>query len=98
MNIFVVDERFERPLDVTVPDGLSSLSAEACGLCHAAIYREWSGSMHAKAWIDPYFRVDFIFDGSQQICLNCQAFQHHAPCHMPCCISSGVSNRRSRGV
>lgn len=71
LNIFVVDERFERPLQVETPAGLASLRAADCGTCHQAIYREWSGSMHAKAWSDPYFQVDLLFDGSQQICLNC---------------------------
>lgn len=27
--------------------------------------------MHAQAWTDPYYQVDYRFDGSQQICLNC---------------------------
>lgn len=71
MNIFVVDERFERPMPLETPAGLGSLRAEECGACHQAIYQEWSQSMHAKAWVDPYFQVDFAFDGSQQICLNC---------------------------
>jgi hypothetical protein len=71
VNIFVVDERFERPIRAAVPEGLGSLRAEECGGCHREIYREWAGSMHAMAWEDPYFQVDFAFDGSQQICLNC---------------------------
>ncbi len=71
MNIFVVDERFERPIAAEVPCGLTSVSAEECGPCHAEIYREWSASMHGHAWKDPYFQVDSRFDGSQQICLNC---------------------------
>ncbi len=72
MNIFVVSEEFERPIPVTTaPSGLLSLSATECGVCHSEIYNEWSGSMHARAWTDPYFQVDFAFDGSQQICLNC---------------------------
>ena len=71
LNIFVVDERFERPLQVAMPSGLDSLRAENCGRCHQAIFREWSDSMHARAWTDPYFQVDFAYDGSQQICLNC---------------------------
>lgn len=71
MNIFIVDERFERPMVVEIPEGLSSLSAEECGECHEEIYQEWSGSMHAQAWTDPYYQVDYRFDGSQQICLNC---------------------------
>ena len=71
LNIFVVDEKFERPMHVERPEGLTSLSARECGGCHEDIYREWSGSMHAKAWIDPYFQVDYRYDGSQQICQNC---------------------------
>ncbi len=71
LHTFVVDERFERPMAVEVPEGLSSLSAEECGGCHEEIYEEWLGSMHAKAWTDPYYQVDYRFDGSQQICLNC---------------------------
>ncbi|MEK6776574.1 MAG: multiheme c-type cytochrome [bacterium] len=72
LSIFVVTEYFERPIQVgTIPPGLESLSAKECGRCHREIYEEWSGSMHAHAWTDPYFQVDFVFDGSLQICLNC---------------------------
>lgn len=71
MNIFVVDEKFERPVPVNNPEGLTSISANECKECHEEIYREWSESMHAKAWLDPYYQVDFVADGSQQICLNC---------------------------
>lgn len=71
MNIFVVTEEFERPMTATVPAGLTSLSANECGSCHQDAYEEWAGSMHAHAWTDPYFQVDFEFDRSQQICLNC---------------------------
>ena len=71
MNIFVVHEKFSRPMQVELPEGLDSLSARECGDCHEAIYDEWSKSMHAKAWLDPYYQVDYVFDGSQQICLNC---------------------------
>lgn len=70
MNIFVVDERFERPMVVEIPDGSSSLSAEERGGCHEEIYEERSGSIHAQAWTDPYYQVDYRFDGSQQIRLN----------------------------
>jgi len=71
LNIFAVDARFERPMAESVPEGLSSLSARECGGCHEEIYREWAESMHAQAWSEPYFQVDFKYDGSQQICLNC---------------------------
>ncbi len=72
MNIFVVDDAFALPIPVTEPPaGLQSLSAASCGQCHQAIYEEWSESMHAAAWTDPYYQVDFAFDGSQQVCHNC---------------------------
>ena len=71
MNIFVVDERFERPMQIGTAPGIASVKAKECGKCHEAIYREWAGSMHALAWTEPYFQVDFLYDGSQQICLNC---------------------------
>lgn len=71
MNIFTVQEQFERPMKVEIPSGLNSLSAKECGGCHVEIYEEWLESMHAKAWTDPYYQVDFKFDGTQQICLNC---------------------------
>jgi len=71
MNIFIVDERFDRPMVMEIPKGLDSLSASDCGGCHEEIYKEWSTSMHSKAWTDPYFQADYRFDGSQQICLNC---------------------------
>jgi hypothetical protein len=71
MNIFVVHEKFARPMDIEIPAGLDSLSAKECGTCHEEQYNEWSSSMHAMAWTDPYYRVDYVFDGSQQICLNC---------------------------
>lgn len=72
LNIFVVGDAFERPISTTsAPSGLRSLSATECGGCHTEIYAEWSESMHSRAWSDPYYQVDFAFDGSQQICLNC---------------------------
>ncbi len=71
MNIFVVEERFERPMHIEVPEGLSTVSARECKKCHEEIYQEWSESMHAKAWTDPYYQVDYAYDGSQQVCLNC---------------------------
>lgn len=71
IHIFTVSEEFERPTPVKVPQGLGSISAEECAICHEEIAKEWKTSIHADAWTDPYFQVDFEFDGSQQICLNC---------------------------
>lgn len=71
INIFVVGDDFALPMEMEVPAGLDTLLASECGACHVDIYQEWLGSMHAKAWTDPYYQVDLVFDGSQQICLNC---------------------------
>jgi hypothetical protein len=71
LNIYIVHKKFERPMQVSIPEGLDSVSAKECEGCHEEIYAEWKESMHGKAWIDPYFQVDYKYDGSQQICLNC---------------------------
>lgn len=72
MNIFVVSENFERPIDTrnisTPPD---ALRADACGACHGEIHAEWKTSIHSQAWTDPYFQVDWKFDELQQVCKNC---------------------------
>jgi hypothetical protein len=72
MNIFVVSEAFERPVVTgSRPPVPASLRAEDCGRCHREFYEEWSTSIHSQAWTDPYFQVDWDFDGRQQICKNC---------------------------
>jgi hypothetical protein len=72
MNIFIVSEAFERPIPVKeLPAAVDSQSAKACGRCHTEIYTEWTTTIHSQAWTDPYFQVDWKFDGSQQICKNC---------------------------
>lgn len=72
MNIFVVSEAFERPVDTTrVPEPLATLRAEECAVCHSEFYDEWKTSIHSRAWTEPYFQADWKFDGSQQICRNC---------------------------
>ncbi|MFQ5432332.1 MAG: hypothetical protein ACE5EN_07500 [Nitrospinota bacterium] len=71
LTFFEVTEEFERPMEMTVPEGLSSLSAEECALCHEDIYNEWKSSIMAQAWTEPYFQVDFVWDNSMQVCKNC---------------------------
>jgi len=71
LTFFEVSKAFERPQAVKVPEGLESVSAEECSLCHDEIAREWQTTIHSNAWKDPYFRTDFKFDGSMQVCLNC---------------------------
>ncbi|MGB5694986.1 MAG: multiheme c-type cytochrome [Polyangiales bacterium] len=44
---------YEQPVVATeVPEGLKDLTAETCGVCHQAIYEEWSVSTHRRAWLD----------------------------------------------
>ena len=72
LNIFIVTEAFERPVDTEVlPTPLKTLHAEECGACHADFLAEWRTTVHSRAWTDPYFQADWQFDGSQQICRNC---------------------------
>jgi cytochrome c554/c'-like protein len=53
-----------------VPQGLISLKAKDCGTCHQEIYREWQQSIHAMAYQDQQFQVEWKKD-NVQICLNC---------------------------
>ncbi len=54
-----------------VPEGVASLSAEACGVCHREIYDEWKTSIHAQAFDDPLFRAYWRKDKHIWVCLNC---------------------------
>jgi hypothetical protein len=71
VNIFVISEAFERPIDTSgVPASLKTLRAEECGTCHQDYYEEWETTVHSQAWTDPYFQVDWTFEGKEQICRN----------------------------
>jgi hypothetical protein len=54
-----------------VPEGVASLSAEACGVCHREIYDEWKTSIHAQAFTDPFFQAYWRKDKHIWVCLNC---------------------------
>ncbi len=54
-----------------VPEGLISLKAEACGVCHTEIYKEWKTSIHAQAYTDPFFQAYWTKDNHVWVCLNC---------------------------
>ncbi len=72
MNIFVVSEAFERPIESSgTSPVLGKLHAAQCGSCHQEEHREWRTTVHSRAWTDPYYQVDWTFDGRQQICKNC---------------------------
>ncbi|MBD3609152.1 MAG: hypothetical protein HUJ30_01230, partial [Gammaproteobacteria bacterium] len=47
------------------------MSAKSCAACHQDIYQEWQTTIHSEAWTDPYFQVDWKFDGSQHSCRMC---------------------------
>lgn len=71
LNIFVVDDKFALPIQTAVPEGLESLRAEGCGVCHTAIYQEWSQSIHAHAWVEEYYVADMAFEENPPVCKNC---------------------------
>ncbi len=54
-----------------VPEGLTSLSAEQCGVCHVKHYEEWKISTHAKAWVDLQFQAELKKESSPFMCINC---------------------------
>jgi len=72
MSIFVVSAAFERPIESGgISPALGNLHAAECGGCHQEEYREWSTTIHRRAWTDAYYQVDWAFDGRQQVCKNC---------------------------
>lgn len=72
MQIFVVSPAFERPMDTSkAPAMFPTLRAEECAACHREFYDEWSTTIHSQAWTDPYFKIDWRFDGAPQLCKNC---------------------------
>ncbi|MCP9448693.1 MAG: cytochrome c family protein [Nitrospira sp.] len=54
-----------------VPQGLTGLKAESCGVCHPDIYNEWKTSIHAQAYDDPFFQAYWTKDKRIWVCLNC---------------------------
>lgn len=72
LNIFVVDDRFAWPIDTSqVTPVMGDLTAKSCANCHQDFYDEWRTTIHSQAWTDPYFQVDWQFDGSQHACRLC---------------------------
>lgn len=39
------------------PPRQTTSSLDSCGKCHSREYNEWSESMHAKAYVDPVYRI-----------------------------------------
>jgi hypothetical protein len=69
--IYKIQERYKNFNTTGIPEGLSSLSARECGRCHVEIYKEWRTSMHAKAFVDPYFQAYLKKDRYHWTCYYC---------------------------
>jgi len=54
-----------------IPEGLVSLSAESCGVCHQNHYEEWKLSTHSQAWTDMQFQAELEKESSPYLCINC---------------------------
>jgi hypothetical protein len=54
-----------------IPEGLASLSAEQCGVCHKNHYEEWQYSTHSHAWTDLQFQAELKKESSPYLCINC---------------------------
>lgn len=59
-----------------IPEGLTSLSAKSCSVCHMQHYQEWKLSTHAHAWTDMQFQSELKKESSPFMCINC-----HIPLH-----------------
>lgn len=72
-SFFATRPRLEQPLDdgLAIPEGVGSLSAQACGACHAEIASEWALSTHAHAWVDRQYQAEILKSDNRWICLNC---------------------------
>ncbi|HMR88205.1 MAG TPA: multiheme c-type cytochrome [Saprospiraceae bacterium] len=54
-----------------VPQGLTSIKARDCGMCHVQHYEEWQKSTHANAWTDKQFQAELKKESSPFMCINC---------------------------
>jgi hypothetical protein len=72
-NVKILGYWWENPLPgQAVPEGLTSLRASDCGVCHSEIYREWQASTHAQALSDRQFQAEMAKDAAVAwLCLNC---------------------------
>ncbi|MDZ4709570.1 MAG: multiheme c-type cytochrome [Saprospiraceae bacterium] len=71
-KIIPLTHGWEKPLPhQDIPVGLTSLSAEACGVCHIEHFKEWALSTHALAWKDLQFQAEIKKESSPYLCINC---------------------------
>ena len=71
-NVHPLTKSWEKAIpNQKVPEGLVSLSAEQCGVCHIKHYEEWKLSTHAHAWTDLQFQSELKKESSPFMCINC---------------------------
>ena len=71
-HVMPLTNRWEKAVpQQRTPEGLSSLSAADCGVCHVAHYNEWKHSTHALAWVDLQFQAELKKESSPYLCINC---------------------------
>ncbi|MDH5365378.1 MAG: cytochrome c family protein [Cyclobacteriaceae bacterium] len=71
-NILPLTNSWEKAIpNQEIPQGLSSLSAKQCGVCHQQHYNEWKLSTHAHAWTDLQFQAELKKESSPFMCINC---------------------------
>jgi hypothetical protein len=56
----------------SLPKGIGSLSAAACGSCHKAEYEQWKGSAHAQSITEPVFAAAFKAE-QRVVCRSCHS-------------------------
>ncbi len=60
-----------KPVDDGVPASVSDWESMSCARCHATIAREWAGSRHALAWIDPHYQAEIAKLRRPERCHGC---------------------------
>ena len=71
-NIQPLTKKWEKVIPhQELPEGIGSLSAEQCGICHQDHYKEWQQSTHAHAWTDLQFQAEIKKETSPFMCINC---------------------------
>ena len=71
-NILPLTKSWEKAIQhQEIPEGLTSISAKSCGVCHLKHYNEWKLSTHAHAWTDLQFQSELKKESSPFMCINC---------------------------
>lgn len=56
-------------VEVRKPD-----SKQACAGCHRKVYEDWKGTLHARAWVDPVYRLS-AGDPPKMECRGCHSME-----------------------